>query len=59
MSAYTGMVTSRAKNAKETRLKTLEMEERAGRVTELSGREIDVMHASHMIPWPLSLENMG
>jgi len=58
MSQYTNMVNKRAKNPQETRSLMVELEERAKRVEEISGEQIDSRHEMSVIVGILDPETL-
>ena len=49
MGAYTSMASHRAKNAKETRKLMADLEQKAIRVLEVTGKPVDVRHAQSVL----------
>ena len=58
LSQYTGMVAKRAKNPEETRTLMIELAERARRVEEVTGTEVDDKHAMSVIAGILDPETL-
>ena len=58
MQAFTGMITHRAKTAKESRRLIAEMEQRAKRIEEVTGKPIEIRHAMSMLQGVVNWETM-
>ena len=56
MQSFTGLITHRAKNLKESRKLIAEMDQRARRVAEVTGKPVEVRHAKSVLTGIIDLE---